>query len=447
MDEFRASFQLWLADAVQIAFAFAFGACLGSLTNVLVYRLPLGLDVVTPSSRCPNCGVKLTWRENIPVFGWLFLRGRCRFCWQKISPEYPIVEAAVGLLFAVSYWLWYVVEPDTSLLGLPVGDIRPDYAYAEFKQTWPAWVVMLIALTCAFAMALTDLKTFTVPLVLAWVSAGLGIMAHPLHALAVELTWGRLRDSAPGYVWTIPTPDPTNWWWIGAAIGGMVGVGVGNVLLSLGLIRRSFADYEQWESEAKARQTAEGLPEQPDAPPSDMWIRYPYARREMVKELAFLAPALGLGMLGGWLAKKLMVPSALAGGDLFGLPPQIEHAPLWLTALTGALMGYLIGGGVVWLVRILGSLGFGKEAIGLGDVHLMAGVGACLGWIDAVLAFFTAAFVGLAWEVAGRSLLGQRRKAMPFVPCLTLATLLVVFGKPVYEAGLGALVRGVLHLP
>jgi len=177
-----------------------------------------------------------------------------------------------------------------------------------------------------------------------------------------------------------------------------------------------------------------------------MWIRYPHARREMVKELAFLAPALGLGMLGGWLAKMIMVPAG-AGMDLYGIGPQVAAAPLWLTALTGALMGYLLGGGVVWLVRILGSVGFGKEAIGMGDVHLMAGIGACLGWIDAVLAFFTAAFVGLAWEVVSRVALGQRRRAMPFVPCLVVATLLVVFGKPVFEAGLGALVRGVVHLP
>lgn len=446
MDDFRASFLFWIADAVQVCFAFAFGACLGSLTNVLVYRLPLGLDVVSPSSRCPNCGVKLTWRENIPVFGWLFLRGRCRFCWQKISSEYPIVEAAVGVLFAVSYWLWYVVSPGSTLLGLPIGHIRPEYALSGMQQTWPAWVLLLMALTCAIAMALTDLKTFTVPLVLAWISAGAGILVHPLHALVVELTRGRLISSTPGYVWTIPTPDPTNWWWIGAAIGGMVGVGVGNLLLSSGLIRRSFADYDQWETEARAAEEAAGQSADPDAPPSDMWIRYPHARREMVKELAFLAPALGLGMLGGWLAKMIMVPAG-AGMDLYGIGPQVAAAPLWLTALTGALMGYLLGGGVVWLVRILGSVGFGKEAIGMGDVHLMAGIGACLGWIDAVLAFFTAAFVGLAWEVVSRVALGQRRRAMPFVPCLVVATLLVVFGKPVFEAGLGALVRGVVHLP
>ncbi|MCH8937615.1 MAG: prepilin peptidase [Gemmatimonadetes bacterium] len=60
-------------------------------------------------------------------------------------------------------------------------------------------------------------------------------------------------------------------------------------------------------------------------------------------------------------------------------------------------MGYLVGGGVVWGIRIFGSLAFGKEAMGLGDVHLMAAVGACIGWIDSTVAFFIAAPIGLAW--------------------------------------------------
>ncbi|MEO0630377.1 MAG: prepilin peptidase, partial [Planctomycetota bacterium] len=63
---------------VPVLFVFAFGACVGSLINVLVYRLPLGLPVVVPSSRCPACATKLTWRENVPIFGWLLLGGRCR---------------------------------------------------------------------------------------------------------------------------------------------------------------------------------------------------------------------------------------------------------------------------------------------------------------------------------------------------------------------------------
>ena len=87
---------LWLLKAIWVLFVFAYGACLGSLTNVIVYRMPRGLSIVSPPSRCPKCDTRLSWRDNIPVFGWLLLRGKCRYCKNPISVEYPVVEAAMG---------------------------------------------------------------------------------------------------------------------------------------------------------------------------------------------------------------------------------------------------------------------------------------------------------------------------------------------------------------
>ena len=72
-----------------IPFLFAIGACIGSFLNVLVYRLPHGLSLTTPSSHCPNCKTPLAWRDNIPVFGWILLGGKCRYCKKPISPVYP----------------------------------------------------------------------------------------------------------------------------------------------------------------------------------------------------------------------------------------------------------------------------------------------------------------------------------------------------------------------
>lgn len=117
--------------------------------------------------------------------------------------------------------------------------------------------------------------------------------------------------------------------------------------------------------------------------------------------------------------------------------------------LAGVLLGYLVGGGVVWAVRVLGSLAFGKEAMGLGDVHLMAAVGACLGWIDSVLAFFGAAFVGLTWWVLGLVLGGAAKRAMPYGPYLAVSTLLVLALRPLIERGLGLLLPALspVHLP
>ena len=170
-----------------------------------------------------------------------------------------------------------------------------------------------------------------------------------------------------------------------------------------------------------------------------LWVQYPHARREVLKEILFLAPAIALGAIGFWLTS--------AGGPL---GPSVAEPSLWLGAMGGALLGALIGGGVVWAVRILGSLAFGKEAMGLGDVHLMAGVGACLGWIDPVLAFFIAPFFGIAWTVGSvvLSRFGKREgSALPYGPHLAAATMLVLLAKPVVEIGLGWILGEPVDLP
>jgi prepilin signal peptidase PulO-like enzyme (type II secretory pathway) len=79
------------------------GACLGSFLNVCVYRIPRGMSVFRPRSRCPRCGSAILVRHNVPVLGWLVVRGRCRECRYAISPRYPAVELAVGCLFALPY--------------------------------------------------------------------------------------------------------------------------------------------------------------------------------------------------------------------------------------------------------------------------------------------------------------------------------------------------------
>ncbi len=548
--------QLLILKAIWLAFVVAFGCCIGSLVNVLVYRLPRGLGVVTPPSRCPSCNTRLTWRENIPVIGWLRLRGRCRFCRAPISPEYPLVEAFVGLLFGVFYVLWYMVPAHAMWLGIDWGQVRPEWAAGPVEQTVPTFALILLLLGALVAMTLVDAKTFTIPLELTIAPTVLAVVVHTGHAWWVGRTAAGFTRHAPGEVWSIPTP--TGWPGILACVGAVLGLLVGNLLIATRLIGRSFADYEEWEKDrakppvappraddpnppatptassppeplgpgtvadpavaaapppagapgpapspahpwpwgaigayaaatlaamiaggavawlsgvppgfgagvgllvgpvvgglvarggssrrgrgapvASSGDTADRPSESPDPggvpSPAETWIAYPHARREMIRELAFLAPCIGLG-LAGWYAGQWVGAAGTA-------------IPLVARVLGGVLLGFLVGGGVVWAVRILGSIAFGKEAMGLGDVHLMAAVGACLGWIDATLAFFLAAFVGLYFAILGRVASGSIARAMPYGPYLAIATLLVLLFKPGIEGGLGVLLGRPINIP
>ena len=91
-------------NSLVTAIVFVSGSAIGSFINVVVYRLPAGLSVMWPPSRCPKCLNQLKPYENIPVFGWLWLRGRCNHCLRPISARYPLVEAATGLLFLLIFW-------------------------------------------------------------------------------------------------------------------------------------------------------------------------------------------------------------------------------------------------------------------------------------------------------------------------------------------------------
>ena len=82
------------------------GLVIGSFLNVCIYRLPRKESIVVPGSHCPHCGKGIRPYDNIPVLSYLLLMGRCRFCRQPISLQYPIVELLAGLAFYASYAAW-----------------------------------------------------------------------------------------------------------------------------------------------------------------------------------------------------------------------------------------------------------------------------------------------------------------------------------------------------
>jgi len=131
-----------------IAFIFLFGIVMGSFLNVCILRIPEDLSIVAPASRCPRCQTPINWYDNVPVFGWLWLRGKCRTCGLPISPMYPLVELTTGLLFVACYlefgltqsavkWLFFTCL----LIVLTITDLRvrllPDLV------NWPGFVAGL----------------------------------------------------------------------------------------------------------------------------------------------------------------------------------------------------------------------------------------------------------------------------------------------------------------
>ena len=114
-----------------LVFTALVGLSIGSFLNVCIYRLPAGGSLLRPPSSCPSCKRELRWFENIPLFSYLALRGRCRTCGSRISMQYPLVEFATGAIWVGSYLLfgglWQTLSGavfGTLLLGIAVTDAR-----------------------------------------------------------------------------------------------------------------------------------------------------------------------------------------------------------------------------------------------------------------------------------------------------------------------------------
>ena len=120
----------------------AFGAVLGSFLNACVFRLPRGISMIHPPSSCPRCGERIRWYDNVPVLGWILLRGRCRSCRAAISPRYPVVEALTAIVF--------------TLLALHYGP-APALAPALLF----AWIMILVTLVDFDARIIPDAVTLT----------------------------------------------------------------------------------------------------------------------------------------------------------------------------------------------------------------------------------------------------------------------------------------------
>jgi leader peptidase (prepilin peptidase)/N-methyltransferase len=141
-----------MTETVFIIYLTLVGAALGSFLNVCLYRWPAGESVIRPRSRCPGCGKGIAWYDNVPIVGWLVLRGRCRSCGIPISIQYPLVELAVAVIW-LGMALWHGVGLEavrgavllTILLGIALIDARHQIIPDQFSLGGAAVGLLLAA--------------------------------------------------------------------------------------------------------------------------------------------------------------------------------------------------------------------------------------------------------------------------------------------------------------
>jgi prepilin signal peptidase PulO-like enzyme (type II secretory pathway) len=376
---------LLVPHLVALVFAFAFGASAGSFINVVAWRMPLNMSIVSPPSRCPTCGYRLRWMDNLPVLGYLRLKGRCAACGIGIPVHYVLIEVCIGVMFAAVYAVLFL--PKYGSFWYPVGQGWWD-AQGLARST-PALIVVLFTLSSLAAMTLADARTFHIPL------------AIPTLASVVAFLGWLVQSGVAGPVshpWPVDLPA---WPLQAAGIGGLIGVLISAVLLKTGTLKPSFADYDHY------------------VKPGETFAQYPHSRREVARELLFLSPAAALAS-AGYLASAWILPWISGGG---------QHAPLWLQSFGACAVGFVAGGAIIWVVRIAVTFVLDVEAMGLGDVHLMACVGAAFGWRAVVVGFIVAPFIGLAWWLANLARHAPMR--VPFGPSLAIGGASAFFLLPV----------------
>ena len=373
-----------MTELIWAIFTFAYGACVGSFLNVVIYRLPRGQSIVFPGSRCPSCGRGISWYDNIPLLSWLVLRARCRNCKAPISPRYFIIELATAVLVCGLYLSYYVAG------------VRQNAG--PFMQSWPMFIAHAALLCGLLACSVVDIEYWIVLPEVMWICAGLGVAsaAYSPHPFLPHVSSGA----------------------IAVAFGGMVGLGVSMLLVRWGFIQESFLDAE----EPKVSRPLSDDSARDKKPITSVAFTSAHGvnvRLEILRELLQLLPAIVLGAAAGIIVNYVPAASKF----WLGLFDQQVHpllAPRF-QSVGSAVLGFIVGGGLVWGIRILGTLAFGKEAMGRGDVDILAAVGAVTGWIVPTLAFFLAPFLGLLWALY--LWLGRNQKELPYGPWLAAGSL------------------------
>jgi leader peptidase (prepilin peptidase)/N-methyltransferase len=357
-------------ETVFAVFAFILGASIGSFLNVCIYRMPLDLSVNEPKrSFCPSCKYQIPFRHNIPLFSWLFLRGKCANCGSRISFRYFGVELLTGLLFLAIWlkvWTWG-------------GAGWPDHAWV---LALPYWIMAALFVVATFI----DFEHFIIP---DEITIG-GTVAGILLSFAIPTLHGQTSNLASG-MWSL----------VGA------GVGFGALWLVTRLGKLAFGRKRQ----------------RYDAPAALSWIRHDQEADLVVGEEKLLWSEF---FYRGNEQVLLKCPGIEIDGERF------ENADVrcecdWLHL--GDRKWELVK--VDEIKGTVTEVTFPREAMGFGDVKFIACIGAFLGWQAVAFTIMSAstlgAFVGLATIAVGKR---EWSAKIPFGPYLALGALLWLFTGP-----------------
>lgn len=202
---------------------FIVGLCIGSFLNVVILRTVSEESIVFPASKCPKCQTPLKWYHNIPVLSYLFLRGKCAFCKEPISIQYPIIELLTGILFVALFIK--ICNPIDPLFGLSV--MQP--------IGWYQVIVYIFALiiSCLFiAIAGTDIlekkvaDAHTIPLI------AIGVIFSLLYTCTTLFVYHKELGELPKFTWELCLTSPIFF----SIIAGIAGFVIMEFFARLGIL-------------------------------------------------------------------------------------------------------------------------------------------------------------------------------------------------------------------
>jgi len=350
---------------------FFFGAFIGSFLNVCIHRLPRNESVVHPPSRCYGCGTPVQWYDNLPLIAWLILRGRCRWCDAPFSIRYWFLELGTALATGALAWAVCGGSHHLSQSVWAASNFTPAVitGCALASLLVLIWFLIVALVIDAEHTIIPDELTKPMQLVAPFLAAASGVI--------LDFGW---HPAA----WAV-MPDP------------------------FANFRSGFLAF-----------ALPGLLALPLSLPVAKWIYTRFTANAPWSADDHRGFAVGVWWFAGCTAVQIAVTVALLA---FGQGPLALFGLL----LGSATIGSLVGWWSLYLVGLVGTAVFKRNAMGFGDVKFLAPVGAFLGPVGVVFAFFAAAMVG---AVIGLPLRLLGRRELPFGPYLALGTVVVLAAGP-----------------